>query len=61
MPIQPCPNCGRQVARRLESSSQWAHVNYYICEHCGHIWTISKDASGRVTHVTPLPEKPKGK
>lgn len=58
MPIQPCPNCGFQVPRKIDVLSNWAHVNYYDCPNCKHIWTISKDGTGRITHVTPLPDKP---
>lgn len=57
MPIQPCPSCGVPVTRRLDFTSQYADVNYYICERCGHIWTISKDGTGEVTHVTQLPDR----
>ena len=35
-----------------------AHVNYYSCRACGHIWTLRKDGSGQVTHVTPLKRTP---
>ena len=42
MPIQPCPECQTRAVRWLEASSQEAHVNYYRCEQCGHVWTLSK-------------------
>ena len=54
MPNKPCPNCGAIVARALDAASQDAHVNYYRCQSCGHIWTTTKDGSAIVRHVTPL-------
>lgn len=58
MPIQPCPVCGHDTPRHLHDTSATAYVNYYSCPECGHIWTIHKQDPSRVTHVTPLPEKP---
>jgi DNA-directed RNA polymerase subunit M/transcription elongation factor TFIIS len=43
MPIRPCPVCEQPTVRWLEESSKWAHVNYYRCEKCGNVWTVSKD------------------
>ena len=56
MPIQPCPACAQQPPRHLDETSKEAHVNYYRCNSCGHIWTIHKQDPSRVTHVTRLPE-----
>lgn len=43
MPVRPCPICGTQTVRWLEASSAQAYVNYYRCEHCGHVWNVPKD------------------
>jgi hypothetical protein len=57
VPIQPCPKCQNLVPRWLEAPSTIAAVNYYRCPVCGHVWTISKDGDGTITHITPMPEK----
>jgi uncharacterized Zn finger protein len=56
MPIRPCPNCGAQTARFLESSSVDAYVWYYRCASCGHVWTVLKADGVTIRHVTPLPD-----
>jgi uncharacterized Zn finger protein len=58
MPIQPCPACGQQTPRHLHETSKIAHVNYFRCDSCGHIWTTSKQDGSLVNHITPLPEEP---
>ena len=60
MPVQPCPACSKPTPRRLDHTSEYAHVNYYRCEGCSHIWTTSKKDGSLVTHVTPLAPEPKG-
>ena len=50
------PACSAQTPRHLHLTSDMAHVNYYRCETCGHIWTINKHDPSKVTHVTPLPD-----
>ncbi|MEP7305976.1 MAG: hypothetical protein ABJA98_10705 [Acidobacteriota bacterium] len=40
--IQPCAECRSLAIRWLDSRSQDAHVNYYRCERCGHVWTLPK-------------------
>ena len=55
VPNQPCPCCGANTPRLVESVSQIATVNYYRCALCGHVWTVAKDGSERIHHVTPLP------
>ncbi len=42
MPIQPCPECHTPAPRLLEALSNDAHVNYYRCQQCGHVWTLPK-------------------
>lgn len=58
MSDRPCPNCHARVQRWLEAPSANAAVDYYRCEACGHVWTVSKDGNDTVTHITPLPEEP---
>jgi len=42
--------------RLLVETSRIAHVDYYRCDGCGHVWTVSKnDPETPVLHVTPLP------
>jgi len=55
-PPEPCcPNCRSRDARWLQHTSQDAHVDYYLCGECSHVWAVDK--SERVTHnVTPLSE-----
>jgi len=38
MPDSLCPVC-QAHGRSLEDSSKDAHVDYYRCDRCGHIWT----------------------
>ncbi len=40
--IQPCPECRTLTARLLDNISNDAHVNYYRCQACGHVWTLPK-------------------
>jgi hypothetical protein len=41
----------------LQYPSEFAQVNYYRCDRCGHVWTTSKDDPAKITHVTPLRTK----
>jgi len=43
----------------LHETSYMAHVNYYVCQTCHHIWTVDEQDPSKVTHVTPLPETKK--
>jgi hypothetical protein len=62
MPIRPCPLCGEQTPRLLESASAHAWVNYYSCGQCKHVWNIPKDKpDGPIQHVTPPPDKQESK
>jgi hypothetical protein len=51
MPIHPCPNCQELAPRWLEAPSNIAVVNYYRCQVCRHVFTVSKD-NGAIHHVT---------
>jgi uncharacterized Zn finger protein len=57
MPIRPCPECGEKTPRVLDMSAT-AHVNYYRCSACGHVWTTPKDdPDGPIKDVTIPPRK----
>ena len=58
MPIQPCPNCGQQMLRHAEATTESVNASYYACEACGHVWSRRKDGSGDVQHLTPLKRTP---
>ena len=41
MAYSVCPKCLRD-GRHLAASSENATVDYYRCDWCGHVWSISK-------------------
>jgi hypothetical protein len=46
----------------LQTASKDALVDYFICEVCGHVWTVPKGKNWPVRHITdPRPPfaKPK--
>ena len=49
-----CPNCQKRAGQDLELTNRYAHVNYYRCEACRHIWNVSGNDEPRVQHVTPI-------
>jgi hypothetical protein len=53
-----CPRCEAAFPRWLHERSPTAPVDYYHCLRCAHVWTVGKDGSGLVAHITPLPEPP---
>lgn len=43
MPERPCPNCPAKALRFLPGASDsTSYVNYYRCDACGHVFTVSK-------------------
>jgi len=56
MPFPSCPVCGAMAPSELEASKV-AHVNYYRCGECAHVWTADKRTHAILTHITPLPPK----
>jgi len=59
MPHRTCPTCQRP-GRLLESASANSLVDYYRCDHCGHVWAHDKrnpDAPPR--DITLPPSEPK--
>ena len=58
MPKHSCPACGVETPRVIEAPTLFSLVNYYRCEHCGHVWTTDKnDHTKLIHHVTPLRER----
>ena len=55
IPIQPCPVCRRPTTKTLDATNQYAHVNYYTCEGCRHVWTTDKQTGAFLRHITPPP------
>lgn len=50
----PCPECNRPDGRPAEFVNHYAHVIYFRCAECGHVWHIPKPGTpGVVTDVTP--------
>ena len=48
-----CP-CGHPgPATYLEWTSSIAHVDYYRCDECGHVWTVQRPLADR-TIPTPI-------
>lgn len=63
MPIRPCPTCQRSTPKLLPEASITAIVNYYRCDHCGHVWSVLKvSPHGPHRTVAPgiLPEEMRG-
>jgi hypothetical protein len=56
MPTTPCPACARQTPRHLDAASRSSVMSYYICQNCGHIWTVNK-LNSSINKVMPLPLK----
>jgi len=51
--MAPCLHCQRASLRLLPHSSAGAHVHYYRCEECGHVFHVPHDApNGPRTDVT---------
>jgi uncharacterized Zn finger protein len=45
-----CPVCSSQDCRWLKDTSKDAHVNYYRCNACGHVWWVEKGNTNQTTH-----------
>ena len=53
MAIHPCPCCHGATPRWLEGCSTLDVVDYYRCEFCAHVWTVARDGSRELRHITP--------
>ena len=42
LPTRLCPNCDTK-GRHLQDASRISFVNYYVCDHCGWVWSYRKD------------------
>src|SRR4029453_7395290 len=47
-----CPQCARMAVRKRDASSEYAIVNYYRCDLCGHVWTTLKDHPAETVDIT---------
>jgi hypothetical protein len=53
LPTRSCPFCSEPAPRMLTALSAVAwDVNYYRCNRCGHVWTVTKDGTRIVSTVT---------
>jgi hypothetical protein len=52
-----CPKCLHQ-GRHLAASSEYALVDYYRCDRCGHVWTLDKKGKSRNVTID-VPRTPK--
>ena len=54
MSSHPCPKC-HSLGNHLPATSENALVDYYRCNHCGHVWSLDKQGARRdVTIDEPL-------
>ena len=51
MPTTSCPKCHASEPRLLPVLSERSWHDYYRCNACGHIWTVTKDGTTIVSHV----------
>ena len=48
-----CPDCETSGSFHLDAVSREAHVEYYRCKVCGHVWHVPKQGmTGTQTDVT---------
>ena len=50
-PQSRCMRCGGSSTHHLDKASQYASVDYYRCDQCGHVWVVEK-ARGAAHDVT---------
>ena len=54
LPGIPCPECKRPHGQPAEFVNHYAHVMYFRCAECGHVWHVPKPGmAGQATDVTP--------
>ena len=51
MPSRDCPNCAKP-GTFLPRVSKTADVEYYSCDHCGHVWRFDKSGPDGPRDVT---------
>ena len=47
-----CPKCRAESPRKLTVLSDISTVDYFRCDDCGEVWTMSKDGTRLMSHVT---------
>ena len=53
MPTRACPVCKIPEPRKLTLLSELSSsVNYFRCDQCGHVGTVTKDDTRLVSNVT---------
>jgi hypothetical protein len=52
MPATACPRCRAPNPRKLTVLSDLSDVDYFRCNDCVHWWTVTKDGTRLVSHVT---------
>ena len=40
--VVPCPACAATATDCLTNLSQSAHVDYFRCQLCGHVWNLPR-------------------
>jgi uncharacterized Zn finger protein len=53
----PCPECKRPLGSLLPHVSQTAHVVYFRCESCGHVWNVPKWGNPGEPQDVTIPRK----
>jgi Zn ribbon nucleic-acid-binding protein len=53
----PCPNCKRVDGAHLPEASKYAHVEYFRCNTCGHVWQVPKPGTGGEARNVTQPRK----
>ena len=43
MLVRPCPHCRNPAAQLLDHSSAHAHVWYFRCSACGHVFAVHRN------------------
>ena len=42
MSARPCPHCRTPAPRHLPHTSEYSLVDYFRCDTCGHVFTVTK-------------------
>lgn len=58
MPTILCPECEKPTPRQSDSISEYAFVNYYLCDRCGTVWNTPKNDPKAIRIVSRGPSRP---
>ena len=58
MPAPVCPKCGAESPRKLTVLSDMSTVDYFRCDACGYVWTMTKDGT-KVISIVTIKHEPK--